>query len=159
MEKELGRRQEAADESICAAKSKVTSTTQQCEFEVARRESLERSLKQLNRQAEQEKKELIIRHEEELEKRRMNWEMEKETMLTVIQSDCNSAFDHRRGNIARQSPSRSPTTVDSEYFSKMTVDTSRSEPSPARSATMISPAYSDIDSVLRETEDLIQSIM
>jgi hypothetical protein len=159
------RREEAADESIRAALSKVTSTTQQCEREVTRREALERSVDELNHRTEQDKKQLLARHGEEREKRRMEWEMERDTLLTVIQTDCNSAFERRRSNIARPSPSRpSPTTVDSDFFSKMTVDTSRPEPSPSRivpawTPSLISPAYSDIDSVLRETEDLIQSIM
>jgi DNA anti-recombination protein RmuC len=161
------RSQEAADESLEAALTKTATSKHHCEREVARREALERSVDQLNCEFEQEKTQLQARYAEDLEKRRSAWEMERDTLLTVIQKDCNSAFEQRRSSFSRSSPPRpprpSPTSVnDSEYFSKLTVETtshSDAASSSRASPSLISPAYSDIDSVLRETEDLIQSIM
>jgi hypothetical protein len=161
MQQEFLRGQEEADDSLCAALSKVASTTQQCEREVARRETLERSLDQLNHQLDHEKQQLLARHAEELANRRAEWEMERDTLLTVIQKDCHASFERHRSSTS------SPTAVaeDFKYFSKLTVDTGRPDVSPSRMSpsrqtpSLFSPAFSDIDSVLRETEDLIESIM
>ena len=168
---------EDADESLKAALSKAASTSQQFDMEVVRREALERSMDLLKEQVEQEKKDWVFRYKEDLEKRRMEWEFERDTLLTMIQKDCNAAFESRksinsapRSSPARPSPLRAGLKASAEkdtgYLSHLTVETGVLGPpstirmSPARSATVISPsAFSDIDSVLRETEDLIQSIL
>lgn len=163
------RNQERMDESLQAAVSKIAQTTQQYEREASRRASLETTIQKLSREMEEERDRLRTRQAEELETKRREWEVERDTLLTIIQKDCNLAFEqHRR---QRQSPSRtpkysspareSPIAVDVElYPSKkpLTIDTTL-EPSYGNGVNLISPAYSEIDDVLRETEDLIQSIM
>lgn len=188
MQQEFMRGQEAADESLRAALSKVASTTQQFEREAIRREKLERTVDKVNQQADRERKELQARHLEELEKRKAGWEMERDTLLTMIQKDCNSTFERHKkrptttGTKKKVEPiplststEYGPTSImddDNDYFStaRLSVDTGHnvdddplegfiSSTKNKKSPSLISPAYSDIDSVLRETEDLIQSIM
>lgn len=118
---------------------------------------------------EQERDRLRAQHAADLDAKRKEWEVERDTLLTIIQKDCNMAFEqHRR---QRQNPSLtpkytnqsrdSPIAVDVELYqskkSPLTIDTSL-EPSFGNGANLVSPAYSEIDNVLRETEDLIQSI-
>ena len=168
------RQQESADESLQKAFSKISSITQQYDREVNRRASLEMSIHQLNHYMEQERQEMESRHVEELAKRRDEWEMERDTLLTVIQNDCHSAFEEHWRSRSVGSPHHAPTPsrpsskgVQEEihYSSgkkKLTVDTHRDVDLGSSSQSgfnVVSPAYSDIDNVLRETEDLIQSIM
>lgn len=160
------RNQEAADDSLQAALSKISNITQQYEREVNKRASLEMSINQLHHERDQERDQMQSRHAEEISKRRAEWETERETLLTLIQRECNSAFEqHRRRQPYISSPPRSsPNGVDTAQFlssgRKLTVQTSNDAAFETPVSTnLISPAYSDIDDVLRETEDLIQSIM
>jgi hypothetical protein len=181
MQQEYVRSQEASDDSLRAALSKLASTSQQNERELASRKSLERSMEQLQTQLEHEKRQLQARYSQDLEKRRHEWETERETLLALIQKDCSSAVErHRRGRISSTKSSKTPSQLASPFRATkqpnnnnnnnddffLTVETelgadsspsSHLSPSP-RSTTVISPVYSDIDTVLRETEDLIQSI-
>jgi hypothetical protein len=161
------RNQEAADDSLQAALSKISNITQQYEREANKRASLEMSINQLNHERDHERDHMQSRHTEEIAKRRADWETERDTLLTLIQRDCNSAFEeHRRQPHVSSSPRRSsPKGVDTNNFvssgKKLTVQTSHGAgfETPGSTTNLVSPAYSDIDDVLRETEDLIQSIM
>ena len=142
----------------------MATTVQQLEREAAKREALEIEVKQLGEQMEDDKRRLQSRHTAELERRRTEWEDERNTLLTIIQNECNSAFDRRREKWATKS---SPTSVDTQFFpAQLNVDTELDEQQSAGRihgaktvASVISPAYSDFDSVLRETEEFIQSLM
>ncbi len=169
IQKEFIRNQESTDESLQAALSKISNISQQYEREANRRASLELSIKQLNHDVEQERERIRSRYLEDLEKRRREWVMERDTLLTIIQKDCNMAFEqhwrqpqHSSRTPKYMSPSRpSPTAVDEDFFPSkqpLTIDTA-SEPTFGTGANLISPVYSDIDDVLRETETLIQSMM
>ena len=62
----------------------VPPATQQYERETIRREDLERTVDQLTNRIEEEKKELGARHREELEKQRVEWEMEIDGKKNII---------------------------------------------------------------------------
>jgi hypothetical protein len=158
------RNQESAEDSLQAALSKISNITQQYEREVNKRSSLEMSINQFHHERDQERDQMQSRHAAEVAKRRAEWETERDTLLTLIQRDCNSAFDHHRRQPYISSPPRSsPKGVDINFVSsgkKLTMQTSHDAGFDAPGSTnLVSPAYSDIDDVLRETEDLIQSIM
>ena len=170
------RNQETADESMHAALTKISNITQQYEREVSKRASLEMSINHMNHERDQERDQLQARHSEDLAKRRAEWEMERDTLLTLIQRDCNSAFEQhwRQQPYTTSSPLRSSpkgvdaTTATTQHFfssgQNLTVQTTSPETAAGDfetpvSANLVSPSYSDIDDVLRETEDLIQSIM
>jgi hypothetical protein len=204
LQQDYGRMQEESDESLQEALSRVASTTQDYEREATRRQALERSMEDLRRQLEVDKKELQKRHAEEMERKRLDWESEKDTMLVVLQKDCNSVFDNRRrswtlrgngvptprstgspqyhppplsGQHQHQPPRPSPLSMSPSIFfpEKTTLDTGGTRgtyiaSSPSRQSppsdtgrggppSLISQSYSDIDSVLRETEELVQSIL
>jgi hypothetical protein len=171
MQKEYLRSQEDADEALQSALVKVTEASQEYEKEAARRASTQRALESLKSQSDNDKQKLQERYEGELEKYRLQWEEERETLLSVIQDDCNSAFESRRRNYGGTRPTTStsqrlsPTsTLGSSFPPTLTVNTGRQDRhssallSPSESAQLISPGHSDIESVLKETEDLIQSI-
>jgi hypothetical protein len=171
MQKEYLRSQEDADEALRSALVKVAEASQEYEKEATRRASAQRALESLNSQSDNEKQKLQERYEGELEKYRLQWEEERETLLSVVQNDCNSAFESRRGKYGGTRPTTSasqrlsPTSTLQSFFPPtLTVDVGRqgrpssSLLSPSESAQLISPAHSDIESVLKETEDLIQSI-
>jgi hypothetical protein len=168
---------------------------------------LEQTVEDLHRQMQVEKKDWQSRHADELEKLRANWDTEKETMVLVLQKECNGVFDNRKRNWTRntsstprsmagtphyyhqapssgqhQPPRPSPLSINSPVFfpDKTPVDVLPSTtsagratyiaPSPSRNSSpsetggggppsMISQTYSDIDSVLRETEELVQSVL
>lgn len=170
IQKELMRNQEATDESLQVALSKISNITQQYEREASRRASLEFNIKQLNLDMEQERERLQSSHMEDLEKKRREWELERDTLLTIIQKDCNLAFEQhwRQPNHSSRTPkytspshTSSAPTINTDFFPSkqpLTIDTTL-EPDFESGANLVSPAYSDIDDVLRETEDLIQSIL
>mmetsp|Transcript_53408 Transcript_53408/g.129956 ORF Transcript_53408/g.129956 Transcript_53408/m.129956 type:complete len:690 (-) Transcript_53408:57-2126(-) len=218
--------QEDSQESIQDAISRSNTTSQQYERESARRLSAEKALEDLQHQTEADKKELQARHADELEKRRQEWDAERDTMISVLQKDCNTVFDSRRSTLTsggrtpspRQHPHPyppssshhyqqarpTPVSVNSVFFSPSndspfpsrmpnvtsttsansagaanmgTHEQSRSSsyfaPSPSEggggvvgvglvgggSPSMVSQTYSDLDSILRETEELVQSVM
>lgn len=164
MQNEYMRKQEDTEESLRVALSKVVTATQQYERETIRREDLERTVDQLTNRIEEEKKELGARHREELEKQRVEWEMERDTVLTGIQKDCNLAFDGRKNSIPLHSLDRtSPKGVDWDFSEELAVETKTPQKSPSTVSTFRTPSfvtrYTDFDSVLRETEDLVESIM
>jgi hypothetical protein len=152
--------------------TKIATTMQQCERETARREAMEKTVKNLNEQLDFDKKHLITRHATELQKRQAEWEEERNTLLSIIQKECNSVFDRKMSSLARQTarPSATPiatATATSAFFSEsLTVDTDAypvsSSPTrkSSRSPPLISPlSHSDFGHFLRETEELVQSIM
>lgn len=203
LQRDYSRLREDSDEALQEALSRLAGVTQQCERETARRLGAEKSVEKLHRQVEAERKESLARHAEEIEKRRHDWEAERETMLVVLQKDCNTAFDHRRRNWGmgntptntphtaapssrhHQPPRPSPLSMNSVFFPeiKSTVESGAGLPTSATSAgratfvapspsrlsspsdgaggplSMISQSYSDMDSVLRETEELVQSML
>jgi hypothetical protein len=159
MQDESKNQAEASDESFRAAMTKMATTMQQYERETARRDAMEKQVKQLNQQLEDDKNHLKNRHAAELERRRAEWEEERSTLLEIIQKECNSAFERKRTGWSKSSPASFAGGAD--FFSELlTVDTNMDAPSRvSTSPGMISPAFSDIDSVLRQTEELVESIM
>ena len=89
------RSQEDSEEAMHAALSKIANITHQYEREVSRRGVLELSMQQLNKDIEDQRSQLQVRHSEELKRLRADWEAERDTLLTVVQKGCTSAFDHR----------------------------------------------------------------
>ena len=166
MQDESNKQTEAADESFAAAMTKMATTMQQYERETARRDAMEKQVKQLNHQLEDDRNRLKNRHAAELERRRTEWEEERSTLLEIIQKECNSVFERKRMGWSKPGPTSVAGGAD--FFSELlTVDTNMDAPSPGRkdasrvstSPSMISPTFSDIDSVLRQTEELVESIM
>jgi hypothetical protein len=166
MQDESRKQTEEADESFRAAMTKMATTMQQYERETARRDAMEKQVKQLNQQLEDDKNHLKNRHAAELERRRAEWEEQRSTLLEIIQKECNSVFERKRMGWSKSSPTS--VAGGEDFFSELlTVDTNMDEPSPGQkyasrvstSPSMISPAFSDIDSVLRQTEELVESIM
>lgn len=164
------RSQEDSEESMHAALSKIANITHQYEREVSRRGVLELSMQQLNKDIEDQRYQLQARHSEELKRRRADWEAERDKLLTVVQKGCNSAFDQQRrshstgdfwlqiGSTPVQYKSQA---AGSELLSELAVETPGviDENPDQETVPLISPAYSDIDEVLRETEELIESMM
>jgi hypothetical protein len=167
MQDESNKQTEAADESFSAAMTKMATTMQQYERETARRDAMEKQVKQLNKQLEDDRNRLKNHHTTELERRRTEWEEERSTLLEIIQKECNSAFERKR--MAWSKSGTTSVTNGADFFSELlTVDTtnmdapsigrkyaSRVSPSPS----VISPTFSDIASVLRQTEELVESIL
>jgi hypothetical protein len=182
LKEEAHRDKELGDESLRAAMSKLTEIIQQHEKETARRKALERTMEHLQFEFEDEKKRLATRSAVELRKRRAEWEEERSSLLTIIQRECNSVFERKKNNFAHDQQQRSMSSreegdIGASSVAPLLVDTSRGDslgdlpgkdPSPlnvvgsARSTTstarLISPTFSDFDSVLRETEELVQGL-
>ena len=211
MRQKYEKNQESTDESLRSALSKLATASQQTERELASRKSLERSMEELTTQLEHDKRQLQARYAQELEKRRHEWSQERETLLALIQKDCNSAIERHRKPSSKHASSTSATKTskagklslspspfratnrfksaasnddDDDFY--LTVQTAlsggsssnnspgggsseesesarlvlegSSSPSPRTKSVRVSPVYSDIDTVLRETEDLIESI-
>jgi hypothetical protein len=226
LQRDYDKSQEEMDESLQEALSRVARVTKDYQRESHQRKVLEKNLQDLQQQTQVEKKEWQSRHVEELERRRQDWESERETIMVTLQKDVNTAFDARRRNnntsprsngttgtspsffyphgagsqfssTQHQQPHHhpprpSPLSINSQIFfsEKSTVGmpspraayiapsptrphSSSSSPPPSSSSppppfqtgvvigppTMISQSYSDIDSVLRETEELVQSVL
>jgi chromosome segregation ATPase len=214
LQKDYGKLQEDSDESLQEALSRVARVTQDFEREASRRKALERNVEDLQQQMQMEKRETQAHFTEELERRRREWENERDSMMGSLQKDVNVAFDSRRRSFKsprhaaaatstpmsttgsprhyypplssqqpHQPPRPSPLSMNSAaafFPDKTTVDNDSPiygggaayiAPSPSRQSSpsetgngggppsMISQSYSDIDSVLRETEELVQSIM
>ena len=189
---------------------KVTSLSTQYERESAKRLAVERSLERQEEQWELDRQMAQQRYEQELDRKRVEWELEKDSLLAVVQKDCNSAFEQhqstRRDYYASNSSPFSTRTATSNlttFFEtphsnassssrrrsrgtarkvsdaseammsssakekapvKLTIDTSAMPKSnvkspPLTAPTVISPAFSEFDNILRETEDLVQSIL
>lgn len=163
--------QETSDESLQAALNKIATVTQHCEREINRRASVEESLQKLQLEMEEERKDLQARHTQEIAKRREEWEGERDTLLTMIQQDCNSAFDQQRrlptarsmtpGRWSPPPTARSSSTAGStpQFFGAPTVDIAQTQQPKDPGTPIVSPTFSTIDDVLKETEDLIQSIL
>ena len=241
LQKDHARSQEESDESLEEALSRVARLVQDHKSGTARRQTLEQTLEDLHNKMRTQQKESQAQHVNELDKRRREWESEKETLLGNLQRDCNVVFDNRRRTGAnvyeggnnnsndinnntttprstisprylnnpqqhppsihqgQRHPSQqqqqqqhqgpSPLSMHSAMFfheEKNTVDTVPNDtttngttrgtfaalPSSGRissptvemvggtgSPSIISKSYSDIDSVLRETEELVNGIL
>jgi chromosome segregation ATPase len=166
MQDESKKQMEAADESFSAVMTKMATTMQQYERETARRDAMEKQVKQLNQQLEDDKNRLKNRHAAELERLRAEWEEERSTLLKMTQEECNSVFERKRMGWSK-SNSTSVAGGAGFFSERLTVDTNTDAPSPGRkyasrvstSPSTISPTFSDIESVLRQTEELVESIM
>jgi len=192
MQHEFLRQQETSDQALRKALGKITKITQQYEREVHHRAGMELKCAELRHQLEEQHKELLKKHAQELEATKKEWEMERDTLVTIIQRDCSTAIDtHRRSSIPntlgtrKSSLPESPTGVEFDFLTEeqpiLTVDTTTGTTSSveslllkpssggggssssrsngrSRSKIVVSPIYSEIDEVLRETEDLIRSI-
>lgn len=215
LQKEKAKLQEESDESLQEALSRAARLTQDCNRESNRRMALETKVDELQEQMQIEKREWQTRCTEEMERRRQDWEAERETMIVGLQKDVNTAFDSRRRNgvghgrngastpvhassnsprhghppLSSQQPQQPPRpsllSVNSAmFFSEKAVNTvsptfggggdrptytaslpsrsRQSSPSEGRlegSPSLISQSFSDIDSALRETEELVHSIL
>lgn len=157
MQQEFLRSQEDADEALRLALNKASAASHEYERE---------GFDMLNAKLEKEKKKLKEQYESQQEKLRLQWEEERDTLLAVIQKDCNLAFENHRkrsNNAGGGGPPRLRSntleSVDSfKSFPAMTVNVGRLSEEVSMTKPLISPS-SDIDSVLNETEALIQSIM
>lgn len=196
MKQEFENNQEAADDNLRSALSKLATASQNSERESASRKSLERSIEQLRTQHDYDKRQLQARYTQDIDNRRHEWNEERETLLAMIQKDCNSAIERHRYSKKStavtqknglptgkppSSPFRATRLKSTTPISKineddfyLTVETALSgsagggsssseasqleSPSPRSRSNRVSPVYSDIDTVLRETEDLIESI-
>ena len=151
--------------------SKLTEVIQQHERESSRRKALERHTEKLKLEIEMEKERLAKRHEAELQNRRSEWENERSTLLTIIQQECNSVFERKIASFARTttSPNNSQgpvSQVAAHPNPSLAVDTSLpsgqvkvdSNRSTTSTVPLISPYFSDLDTDLRETEALVQSL-
>ena len=221
LQKDFERTQEDADENLEEALNKISRLNQDHGREKGRRHTLEKTVEDLQRKMRAQQKDMQSKHAAELEKRKKQFELEKDTLLGSIQRDCNNAFASRRrghGNFVetadvmptyrppttssqrqqQQQTGPSPLSMNSTSFfpesknqlkviapvvggppATTVLEGSTANyiaPSPRRfhtssptnifreiggSPSVISKTYSDmdIDSVLRETEELVQSIM
>ncbi len=222
LQKDFGRSQEDLDENLEEALSKISRLTQDYGREKGRRHTLERAVEDLKRKMTAQQKDISAKHIGDLEKRKKQWETEKDTLLGNLQRDCNNVFaSRRRGNSSnvettdappmqvggyrpstsssqqtrqQQHTGPSPLSMDGVSFFPETknhrnaiapiVDVTAATsgtmdggaayivPTPRQTSAMdifrinvspsvISTSYSDVDinSVLRETEELVQSIL
>lgn len=156
MQQKYMRSQEDADEAVRLALNKASAVSHEYERE---------GLDMLTSKLESEKQKLKEHYESQQEKLRRQWEEERDTLLSVIQKDCNAAFETRRKTgQPSAAPRLSPSSLESissfKSFPAMAVTVGRVSEETTVPKPLISPAsYSDIDSVLNETEALIQSIM
>ena len=156
MQQKYMRSQEDADEAVRLALNKASAVSHEYERE---------GLDMLTSKLESEKQKLKEHYESQQEKLRRQWEEERDTLLSVIQKDCNAAFESRRKTgQPSAAPRLSPSSLESipsfKSFPAMAVTVGRVSEETTVPKPLISPAsYSDIDSVLNETEALIQSIM
>ena len=174
---ETTRDKELSESSLRSAMSKLAEIIQQHEREMARRHALERSNKQMAEKFETDKKNLSKRHLDEIQRCRSQWEEERNTLLSALSQECASLFASKRSSLARQPSPRSDASREARAGRGLVIDTSRKDDSEdaedgtafqqqrsdsARSsgsnAPVISPTFSDIDSVLRETEELIEGL-
>lgn len=177
LQKEYLRSQEDSDEALQVALGKVAEASKEYEKEAARREAAQKTLEQLKKKLASEKRLVADKYEEEFKKHQIRWEQERETLLTVVQKDCNNAFEtHRKGFTAGKSLNKSlesqrttsPTSTLHTFFPPaVSVDADersyiRSDMGSVRSghhAPLISPSESDLESDLKYTEDLIAGIL
>jgi len=181
LQQEYLRSQEDSDEALKVALGKVAEASKEYEKEAARRETSQKTLDQLKKKLAMEQRLVAEKYEQEMQKHRVQWEQERETLLTVIQKDCNNAFESRRkGFSANKSPNKSlnkslesqrisPTSTLHTFFPQtVSVDADdrsyiRSVGGSVRSATghvqVISPSESDLESDLKYTEDLIAGLL
>ena len=159
MQQEFLRSQEDADEALRIALNKASAASHEYERE---------GFDMLNAKLEKEKQKLKEQYESQQEKLRRQWEEERDTLLAVIQKDCNLAFENHRirsnnsGSGGGGPPRLRSNTIESgdsfKSFPTMTVNVGRLSEEVSMTKPLISPS-SDIASVLNETEALIQSIM
>jgi regulator of replication initiation timing len=174
MQNEFMRQQDQADQALQKALAKISNLTQQYEREVSHRAGMELKNAQLKNQLDDQKKDLQERYAKELQARKTEWEFERDTLLTMIQRDCNTAFEnHRHATPSHHSTPHShqessPKDVNFDFDpprseTKLSVDTATESDERTfwaqTSTNLVSPAYSEIDEVLRETEALIRSIV
>ena len=168
--------QEAAEKALQKALGKISGLTHQCEREVSHRAGMELQYAQLKHQLEDQRRELQEKYAIELQAQKKEWDFERETLLTMIQRDCNTAFEnHRRttpsSNHSSSALPESPRGVDFDFLPTSSSEPTLTVETGAKSAStfwmktsssdvnVISPMmYSEIDEVLRETEELIRSI-
>jgi hypothetical protein len=96
LQKDYGRSQKEADDSLEDALDRIARVTQDHGREKGRRHALERTAEDLQRKMQAQMKELQAKHGSELDKRKRQWESEKETLLGNLQREFNVAFDNRR---------------------------------------------------------------
>ncbi|CAJ1942560.1 unnamed protein product [Cylindrotheca closterium] len=177
LQQEYLRSQEDSDEALQVALGKVSEASKEYEKEAARREGAQKTLDQLRKKLTTEKRMVAEKYEKELQQHRVQWEQERETLLAVVQKDCNNAFEtHRKGftvnkslNKSLESQRRSPTSTLHTFFPP-TISVDADDGSYVRSVTgsvrsltghvqVISPSESDLESDLKYTEDLIAGLL
>jgi 6-pyruvoyl-tetrahydropterin synthase len=177
MQKEFMQQQEATEQALQKALGKISGLTHQYEREVSHRAGMELNYAQLKHQLEEQRRELQDKYANDLQTQKKEWEFERDTLLTMIQRECNTAFEKNQRrtvpipNHSSHALQESPKGVDYDFQPSSSVDPTlrvdtgtksdstfwrRTSPSEAN---VISPMmYSEIDEVLRETEELIRSI-
>mmetsp|Transcript_17371 Transcript_17371/g.35966 ORF Transcript_17371/g.35966 Transcript_17371/m.35966 type:complete len:902 (+) Transcript_17371:196-2901(+) len=139
LQKDYGRSQEESDESLEEALTRIARVSHDHEREKGRRHALERTVEDLHRKMKVQQKDLQAKHVGELEKRRHQWESQKDTLLGNLQRDCNVAFENQRrnanGNIKwAGTPTGVPATaVQGNYLHIDTTESSRAMPSQGQS--------------------------
>ena len=100
LQKDFGRTQEDTDESMEEALNKIARLTQDHGREKGRRFALEKTVEDLQRKTRVQLSSLQAKHGSELEKRKKQFDSEKEILLGNVQRECNNAFaaNRRRGN-------------------------------------------------------------
>jgi tetrahydromethanopterin S-methyltransferase subunit B len=168
---EAQKEQIAANQVIEAAASEVTVANQQVQHQVAERQRLEESIRELERNVEAEQ-----------QNQTGNWEEQTNHLLDSIRKECNLAFDRNKPAITKSS---SPRTVLAEFApvneKRVERDQFRSAWStsmlhPSLSAGMLHPSsstgmstevgasplsynMSEIDRALDETEAIVRSLV
>ena len=182
LQQEYLRSQEDSDEALQVALGKVAEASKEYEKEAARRENAQKTLDQLKKKLTSEKRLMTEQYERELQKHRTQWEQERETLLTVVQKDCNNAFESRRKgfqvngfqanksmnkSLESSSQRHSPVSTMHTFFPPPAVSVDADDRSYIRSVAgsltgrvqIISPTESDLESDLKYTEDLIAGIL
>ena len=166
MEQEWKQKQEKDQDSLKASLTlQVTRAQQQYQQEAQQRATLQVSLERLKEDHSRSVDDLKKQHRQEIAKLDSEWQEQREELLEMIQRDCNAAFEQHYRKLPsaptpsrRQSPLR-PSSMPARPAQRIFA------PSPLQRRSMehdvaqlISPAYSDMDTVLRETEEMIQSL-
>lgn len=161
-----------AEESVQAAMSKVASTLQRLERETKRREALEQTLDQIHVEHNAEYQKILEMHRQELELLREEWEEDKNSLLSIVQSECNLVFDRNkalnRASISRSEQRRTPSsrhTAEKSAISRRAAthtDTASTETNKAAATPTSSNGeslLSQINRDLLETESLVNDLV
>jgi DNA polymerase III gamma/tau subunit len=146
--------------------SKVASTMQRLERETKKREALEQTLDQIHVEHNAEYQKILEMHRQELELLREEWEEDKNTLLSMVQSECNLVFDRNkalnRSSVSRSGSRRtSPTnqTIEATSNRRSTKHRTAVASNKTTSSSNEETLLSQINRDLRETENLVKGLV